>query len=165
MTRNIKRYSVPGDKNSLQYWTQYVSSWRVVLNFLIIYTCRLLPSLKMKNYLYRLIGIKVGKNVSVGLMAMFDIFFPELITLEDDVIIGYNAVLLAHEFMRDYWATGEVIIGRGSVIGANVTILAGVKIEEHVVVGAGGLVNTSLPANILAVGVPAREKREGGNGE
>lgn len=30
-------------------------------------------------------------------MAMFDIFFPELIEIGDNTIIGYNSTILAHE--------------------------------------------------------------------
>jgi acetyltransferase-like isoleucine patch superfamily enzyme len=41
-------------------------------------------------------------------------------------------------------------------IGAGVRILDGVRIGRNTIVGAGSVVNTSLPANATAVGVPAK---------
>lgn len=73
--RRVTIHQVPGPKNSLRYWTSYVNPLRVCLNFAIIYLCRFIPCLGLKNSLYRMVGIKIGKNVYVGLMAMFDVFF------------------------------------------------------------------------------------------
>lgn len=154
--RRITKHAVPGPNNSLYYWTTYVSPWRVCRNFAIIFLCRFIPSLRLKNFLYRCVGMKVGKNVSVGLMAMFDVFFPQLITLGDNTIIGYNATILAHEFMVKNWATGKVNVGSNVMIGANTTVLAGVTIGDGAVISAQSLVNRDIPPNVTAGGVPAR---------
>jgi acetyltransferase-like isoleucine patch superfamily enzyme len=45
-------------------------------------------------------------------------------------------------------------------IGANVTILPGVTIGDHTVIGAGSVVTKNVAANSIAVGVPARVIRE-----
>lgn len=154
--RKLTRHQVPGPKNSLCYWTSYVPSWRVCLNFIVIYLCRFLPCLRLKNLLYRLVGIKVGRDVSVALMAMFDVFFPQLITIGDNSIIGYNTTVLAHEFLLEEWVTGQVVIGRNVMIGANTTILAGVTIGDGAVISACSLVNQDVPPGTVAGGIPAR---------
>ncbi|MCR3921162.1 MAG: acyltransferase [Firmicutes bacterium] len=154
--RKIIKHNNAGPKNSLHYWTSYVNPVRVVFNFLVIYLCRYLPSLRLKNVLYRLVGIKVGKDVSVGLMAMFDVFFPQLITVGDNSIIGYNATILAHEFLIHEWATGEVKIGANVLIGANATLLAGITVGEGATISAQSLVNHDVEAKTLVGGVPAR---------
>ena len=41
----------------------------------------------------------------------------------------------------------------------NVTILAGVTIGDDVVIGAGAVVTEDIPANSIAVGVPAKRVR------
>jgi acetyltransferase-like isoleucine patch superfamily enzyme len=89
-------------------------------------------------------------------MAMFDVFFPELIELGENSIVGYSATILAHEFLIDECRTGKVTIGRDVVIGANVTILPGVSVGDRTIVSAGSLVNRDLPPGVLAGGVPAR---------
>jgi acetyltransferase-like isoleucine patch superfamily enzyme len=108
--------------------------------------------------LYRLVGIKIGKNARVGLMAFFDPFFPHLITVGDNTIIGYHSTILAHEFLIHEWATGEVTIGRDVMIGANSTILAGVEIGDGAVVSACSLVNQHVLPNTFVCGVPAKPR-------
>lgn len=47
-------------------------------------------------------------------------------------------------------------IGDNVWIGANVTILPGVKIGKNVVIGAGSVVNKDIPDDVIAVGNPCR---------
>jgi serine acetyltransferase len=49
-----------------------------------------------------------------------------------------------------------VRIDDGAWIGANVSVLKGVTIGRGAVVGAGSVVTRDIPANAIAVGVPAR---------
>ena len=164
--RRLTEYPAPADGNALWHWPRLVNPLKVVRNFLVIYFCRYCPSLRLKNWLYRRIGMKVGPGVSAGLMAMFDIFFPELITIEEGAVIGYNAVVLCHEFLADRWRTGPVRIGARAMVGANTTVLAGVEIGRGAVVSAMSLVNRDVPPGVMAGGVPARiigEGRKGGS--
>jgi acetyltransferase-like isoleucine patch superfamily enzyme len=50
----------------------------------------------------------------------------------------------------------DVIIGRDVWLGARVIVTAGVTIGDGCIVGAGSVVTRDLPANSIAVGVPAR---------
>lgn len=154
--RNLTRRGAPGPHNPLCYWATFVSPLRVVWNFLIIFLCRYLPSLRLKRFLYRLVGIKIGRHVSVGLMVMFDIFFPQLITIGDNSVIGYNSVILAHEFLVKDWSTGPVVIGANVLIGANSTVLPGVTIGDDACISAMTLVNKDVMPHTFAGGVPVR---------
>jgi acetyltransferase-like isoleucine patch superfamily enzyme len=154
--RDLEVHKVKG-KNSMCGWYKIRNPLRVAFNFIVIYACRFLPSLSLKNYLYRMLGMKVGRNVSVGLMAMFDIFFPELIEIGDNTVIGYNATILGHEFLVDEWRTGRVRIGKNVMIGANSTILPGVTIGDGAVVSACALVNKDVNSGTFVGGVPAKE--------
>jgi sugar O-acyltransferase (sialic acid O-acetyltransferase NeuD family) len=51
---------------------------------------------------------------------------------------------------------GNVRIGLGCYIGAGATVIDKISIGEWTVVGAGAVVTKDLPANVTAVGVPAR---------
>lgn len=154
--RRLNRFPAPQGKNSLHLWHKAVNPARVMINFAVITLCKYIPSLKVKNWLYRRLGMKVGRDVSVGLAAMMDVFFPELISISDNTVIGYNATILCHEFLVREYRTGEVVIGRDVMIGANSTILPGVSIGDGAVVGAGALVNRDVPPGVMVAGVPAR---------
>jgi len=158
--RRLTEYPGPAGENSLWRWWQKTSPFKVIRNFIVIWFCRYCPSLRLKNLLYRSIGMKVGRGVAAGLCATFDVFFPELITLADGVIIGYNAVILCHEFLADALRTGPVVIGARALIGANCTILAGVEIGAGATVSAMSLVNRDVPPGAMVGGVPARVLRE-----
>ena len=147
----------PGRENALSYWWKTVHPLRVVWNFVWIYAARYCPSLALKRAMLRLTGMKVGRHVSVGLAVVFDIFFPDLITIGDNSVIGYNTVVLAHEFMVDEWRKGPVVIGRNVSIGANCTILPGVVIGDGATVSAMSLVNRDVPPGAFVGGVPIRE--------
>ena len=49
-----------------------------------------------------------------------------------------------------------VTIKKGAWLGVNVTVLKGVTIGENTLVAAGSVVTRSLPANVVAGGVPAK---------
>lgn len=53
-----------------------------------------------------------------------------------------------------------ITVGDNVWIGAGSTILAGVTIGDNTVIGAGSVVTKSIPANVVAVGVPCRVLRE-----
>jgi acetyltransferase-like isoleucine patch superfamily enzyme len=144
------------DKNSLRYWTSIKNPLRIAFNYITIALCRILPSLSLKCWLLRRTGVKIGKNVSFALESTIDIFFPELIEVGDNSLVGFNSVILAHEFLVNELRVGEVKIGRNVTIGANCTILPGVEIGDNSVISAHSLVNRSIPPNVLAGGVPAK---------
>lgn len=157
--RNLERHDSYGPHNALQYWPRMVHPLRVVWNFLCIYLAKYCPSLTLKCVLYRMTGMKVGNNVSVGLAVVFDVFYPNLISIGDNTVIGYNTTVLAHEFLVKDWRIGRVEIGRDVMIGANSTVLAGVTIGDGASVSAMSLVNSHVPPGALVGGVPARVLR------
>ncbi|HHZ5405757.1 MULTISPECIES: acyltransferase [Bacillus cereus group] len=154
--RRTTRYPVSGE-NSL--WNVYktVSFWKVMKNFIIIQIARYTPFLSVKNWLYRtFLRMKVGKKTSFALMVMPDIMFPEKITVGDNSIIGYNTTLLAHEYLIGEYRLGEIVIGNEVMIGANTTILPGVRIGDGAIVSAGTLVHKDVPSGAFVGGNPMR---------
>ncbi|HIC87949.1 MAG TPA: acyltransferase, partial [Anaerolineae bacterium] len=77
-------------------------------------------------------------------------------TIGDNTIVGYNTVILGHEYLLREWRRGPVVIGKNVVIGANCTILPGVVIGDGAVISAMSLVNKDVPPGAVVGGVPIR---------
>ena len=141
--------------SSLWQWTDFRHPLRVCFNYVVIVICRLSPSLRLKNWLLRRLGITIGPRVSWGLESTPDVFWPELITVEADAIIGYNATILCHEFLQDECRTGPVTIGERATIGAGAIVLPGIHIGANATVAANSLVTRDVPEDATVAGVPA----------
>ncbi|WP_276302080.1 acyltransferase [Halorussus lipolyticus] len=152
----MAHHATPGPGNSLQSWTRAKHPLRVALNYAVIVLARISPSLQLKTLLLRSIGVTVGEGVSWGLESTPDVFWPELVTVEDHAIIGYDATILCHEFLQDEYRTGEVRIGERAMIGAGAIILPGVEIGEGASVAANSLVTQDVPPGETVAGVPAK---------
>jgi maltose O-acetyltransferase len=89
------------------------------------------------------------------------------ISIGEDVQMGPNVQLLTPthpleaELRRAKWeAAKPITIGNNVWLGGGVIVCPGVTIGENTVVGAGAVVTKDLPANVLAVGNPARVIRQ-----
>ncbi|QXW81217.1 MULTISPECIES: DapH/DapD/GlmU-related protein [Bacillus] len=154
--RKTDRHPVSG-ANSLWHVYQTVPFLKVVKNFIVIQIARYTPFIGMKNWLYRtFLRMKVGNQTSFALMVMPDIMFPEKISVGTNTIIGYNTTILAHEYLIHEYRIGTVLIGDEVMIGANTTILPGVRIGDGAVVSAGTLVHKDVPAGAFVGGNPMR---------
>jgi maltose O-acetyltransferase len=108
-----------------------------------------------------------GSNIRIGArtFANFGLIALDvaMITIGDDVQIGPNVQLLTPthpiepEPRRAKWEAAKPIVICDNVwLGGGVIVCPGVTIGENTVVGAGAVVTRDLPANVVAVGNPAR---------
>lgn len=151
----MERHATPGGRNSLRFWTDAKSPLVVARNYLVVWLIRISPSLRLKNRLLRRLGADVGAGVSWGLEATPDVFWPERVTVGEDAIVGYDSVLLCHEFLQDEYRVGDIVVGDRAMLGAKVTVLPGVRIGADAQVAANSLVADDVPAGETVAGVPA----------
>jgi len=81
------------------------------------------------------------------------------VTLEDDVFVGPNVAFTNDPFPRSKQRPAEyarTIVRKGASLGANSTILPGLTIGAHAMVGAGAVVTRTVPPHAIVVGNPAR---------
>lgn len=156
---------------------------RVVSIFfeLQVYLLRLvghIPSHLIRRFFYRRSGVKIGKNSTVHMGAIW--YKPKNVIIGDGTIIGENCVLdgrekltignhvdIASEVMiyncehdvnsSDFAAnSGEVVIEDYAFIGPRAIILPNVKIEKGAVVAAGAVVTKDVVSFAIVGGVPAK---------
>lgn len=108
------------------------------------------------NLYYRLMGMKIGHNVTINTTAIAD---PSLIELGDRVTLGGSCSLLAHYAQGGYLVIAPVKIGAGATIGLRAIVMGGVTIGEKAKVLAGSFVlpKTEIPAGETWGGIPAQK--------
>ena len=164
-TDRLDRHPTGGRRNSLWSWPEAKSPLVVVRNYIVIVLARICPSLRLKNWLLRRIGVTVGAGVAWGLESTPDVFWPERITVGDDAIVGYDATLLCHEFLQEEYRLGDVVVGEGAMIGAGAVVLPGVTVGEGARVAANSLVAADVPPETTAAGVPAEVVSRSADGD
>jgi UDP-2-acetamido-3-amino-2,3-dideoxy-glucuronate N-acetyltransferase len=111
----------------------------------------------------------LGQNVFVGNQAVIgnnvkiqnNVSVYDAVILEDDVFCGPSVVFTnvynprSIVIRKDHYL--KTLIKKGVTLGANSTIICGIRIGEYAFVGAGSLVNKDVPDYALMVGVPAKQ--------
>jgi len=118
--------------------------------------------------LYRrgLAGLEIGEECFVGDECLLDL--AEGVRLERQVTLAERVLILTHTNVgyHDHplqagfpAMAAPVVIERGSFLGANVTVLPGIRVGEQSFVAAGSVVTADVPPRTLVAGVPARPLR------
>lgn len=106
--------------------------------------------------------LEVGKRVRVYQTCFLNPSKP--LRIGDDTGVGGRSSIFTHgswqSAFEGYPVTFEpVTIGRNVYLPWHVFILPGVEIGDDVTLGAGSVVNRSIPAGVLAAGVPCKVLR------
>jgi acetyltransferase-like isoleucine patch superfamily enzyme len=108
-------------------------------------------------------ALQIGAECFIGDEVLIDLAAP--VVLEDQVTLAARATILTHLNVgyRDHplqarfpAQTAGVVIQRGSFVGANATILAGLSVGPEAFVAAGSVVTRDVGAADVVGGVPAR---------
>lgn len=110
-------------------------------------------------------NVNVSNNVVIGdfVKIQNNVSVYEGVTLEDYVFCGPSAVFTNIQSPRcKYPQVGskfyrKTLVREGASLGANCTILCGITIGRHAMIGAGSVVTKDVPDFALVVGVPAKQ--------
>ncbi|MCC6714613.1 MAG: N-acetyltransferase [Gammaproteobacteria bacterium] len=115
-------------------------------------------------------GCVLGQNVYIGNRVVIGnnvriqngVSVYDNVTLEDDVFCGpsmvFTNVINPRAFVSRKDEYRDTLVRRGATLGANCTIVCGVRIGQYAFVGAGALVRHDVPDHALVFGVPARQR-------
>ena len=106
-------------------------------------------------------NVVIGKNVYINSNAL--LMARGGITIEDNVMIAANAQIISNNhdpYDLQILTCKPVLIKESAWIGAGATILPGVCIGKHAIVGAMSVVTKDVPDHAVVVGSPARIVKE-----
>lgn len=99
-------------------------------------------------------GVTIGRNCKIESHS----YICDSVTIEDDVFISHGAM-----FTNDLYPKADrqavlvkTLVRKHAGIGTNATIVAGVVIGEHAIVGAGAVVTKHVPPFSIVAGNPAK---------
>lgn len=96
--------------------------------------------------------VKVGDNVTIKC----GVQLWDGISIENDVFVGPNVTFCNDKYPKSKnknFILQTTTIKSGASIGANATILPGVVIGEHALIGAGAIITKDVPANSIIKGI------------
>ncbi|HSJ55260.1 MAG TPA: acyltransferase [Anaerolineae bacterium] len=125
----------------------------------------------LRLWLYRQVGVNIGRDCVIEMYANLDDQFPELMFFEDHSGPSRHVIIMCHDdvaakstavgpgeagFMERHGFVAPVRLKSHSGIGTGSILLPGVTVHEGAYVGAGAVVTRDVPPYTVAVGVPAR---------
>jgi len=168
--------------NAMNKIVNRIFSYFLDLELYFLWLIGYFPSHTVRNFFFRLSGIKLGKKSYIHMGARF--YNPTKITIKEGTIIGDHVFLdgrakitigkhtdfasgvmiynSEHDLSRpDFKATEEPVeIGDYCFIGPRVIIMPGVKVGDGAVVAGGAVVTKDVASNTIVGGVPAKLIKE-----
>jgi UDP-2-acetamido-3-amino-2,3-dideoxy-glucuronate N-acetyltransferase len=134
-----------------------------VFSFVNLYGCEIGDDVKIGTFVEIQKGAKIGNRCKISSHT----FICEGVTLEDDVFVGHNVTFINDRYPRATdgagrlqtdadWTCVPTVVKRGASIGSSATLLCGITVGEHALVGAGSVVTKDVPPHAVVAGNPAR---------
>jgi maltose O-acetyltransferase len=125
------------------------------------------PDNRTRKTIFRATGVEVGAGAVLNPMLSISDSFENLVSIGERASVAQNVTIVADSAPNNSTLSGllsvqplivraPVVLRNDCWIGACVTILPGVTIGSHAVVGAGSVVTKDVPEKTIAAGAPAR---------
>ncbi len=131
--------------------------------FINLYGCQIDDGTKIGAFVEIQKNALVGRNCKISSHT----FICEGVQIEDEVFVGHNVTFINDSYPRAVtpdgqmqteadWRVESTLVKQGASIGSGSTILSGVVIGHHAIVGAGSVVTKDVPERAIVAGNPAR---------
>jgi UDP-2-acetamido-3-amino-2,3-dideoxy-glucuronate N-acetyltransferase len=141
----------------------------------IDHACEIGEGTKIWHFSHIMAGSRLGRNCNLGQNVVIS---PDVrigsnvkiqnnvsvytgVELEDDVFCGpsmvFTNVINPRSHINRKNEYKKTLVRRGASLGANSTVVCGVKIGQFAFVGAGAVVTRDVPDYALVMGVPAKQ--------
>jgi UDP-2-acetamido-3-amino-2,3-dideoxy-glucuronate N-acetyltransferase len=137
-----------------------------LFGFVNLYGCEIGDESRIGTFVEIQKGARIGRRCKISSHT----FICQGVTIEDEVFIGHNVTFINDVFPKATAAAGGLqteqdwecvptLIRKGASIGSSATLLCGITVGEHALVGAGSVVTKDVPPYAVVAGNPARVLR------
>ena len=148
--RNIR----PATREELKEYndkkTENLKIWKIENDLNIISSYAGLP--EVKAYHLKSMGAKLGSKIYLSSSNVVDPYFPELVDIGDNVVMGLGASIFCHEFIDGELFVGEVKIGKNCLVGFGSIVLPGTQMGDNSILTPGFL-TSDLKERTMAKGL------------
>jgi acetyltransferase-like isoleucine patch superfamily enzyme len=138
----------------------HASFLTVLSRILIQRVANLVPLSGLRTSLYRLSGVRIGKDVFIGEGVLFDKLTAQWIEIGDHAAIGARTIITAHQTiptntdLRKLYPDDvkRTVIEHDVWIMPGVIVTPGVTIGHHSVIATGAVIHKDVPPFSLVVG-------------
>jgi UDP-2-acetamido-3-amino-2,3-dideoxy-glucuronate N-acetyltransferase len=134
-----------------------------IFGFTNLYGCEIGDDVKIGTFVEIQKGARIGNRCKISSHT----FICEGVELEDEVFVGHNVTFTNDLYPRATngngalktdadWVCSPTRVKRGASIGSGATLLCGITIGEHALIGAGSVVTKDVAAYTVVAGNPAR---------
>lgn len=134
--------------------------------FINLYGCTIGDNTKIGPFVEIQKNAEIGKNCKISSHS----FICDGVVIHDNVFVGHNVTFINDLYPRATtrsgdlqieadWTCVKTVVSENASIGSSSTILCGVTIGEHSIVGAGSVVTKDVQSYCIVAGNPARVLR------
>ena len=111
------------------------------------------PDVRISNY----VDIGEGSIICSGCIFTVNIKIGKHVIINLDSTVGHDAIIMDYStILPSVNISGHVTINERVSVGTGAKIIQGLSIGENTIIGAGAIVTKDIPANVVAVGMPAK---------
>ena len=125
--------------------------------------CHIMPTAVIGNDCIIGQNVFVDNNVKVGngVKIQNNVSLYNGVVLQNDVFVGpsvvFTNVINPRSFIERKHEFKQTMVEQGASIGANATLICGIRVGEYAMVGAGAVVTRDVPAYAVVIGNPAKQ--------
>jgi acetyltransferase-like isoleucine patch superfamily enzyme len=108
--------------------------------------------------------VEITRGVTIGRRCRIEShsFICDGVQIGDYVFIGHGVMFVNDLYPQLYRQVERLptVVADGASLGSNATIIGGIRLGRHAIIGAGAVVTRDVPDFAIALGNPARVTRQ-----
>jgi acetyltransferase-like isoleucine patch superfamily enzyme len=137
-------------------WWRARNFFRIWYNGILVEAARPLPHCWLKTLLFRMVGVKIGKNVKIGKGVIFDHLYGDLVSIGDNSVLEDRVYFDGHEYTITQTVFAKTNVGKNVHIKKGTYVRPGTQIGDNTTVEPYSFAQRDLEENSVYAGNPAK---------